>query len=43
MAEELVNHPQHYGGDAVNEVIKVLEVWLTPEEFIGVLGNFMKA
>jgi hypothetical protein len=30
-----VDHPQHYGGDTVYEVIKVLEAWLTPEEFIG--------
>jgi hypothetical protein len=35
---ETVNHPAHYGG-AENpfEVIKVLEAWLTREEFIGAL------
>lgn len=27
MNDELVNHPQHYGGDSVYEVIKVLEAW----------------
>lgn len=38
MAEENVNHPAHYGGeDNPYEVIKVLENWLTPEEFIGAL------
>lgn len=24
---EMVNHPQHYGGDTTYEVIKVLEAW----------------
>ena len=24
---EAVNHPQHYGGDTVYEVIKVIEAW----------------
>ena len=35
---EAVNHPSHYGGaDNPYEVIKVLENWLTREEFIGAL------
>lgn len=35
---ETVNHPGHYGGaDNPFEVIKVLEAWLTREEFIGAL------
>lgn len=38
MAKEAVNHPAHYGGaDNPYEVIKVLEHWLTPEEFVGAL------
>jgi hypothetical protein len=39
-----VDHPAHYGG-AENpfEVIKVLEAWLTPQEFHGFLrGNVLK-
>ena len=32
---EAVNHPSHYGGDTVHEHIKVMESWLTPEQFIG--------
>ena len=33
-----VNHPSHYGGkDNPYEVIKVMESWLTPEEFIGAM------
>lgn len=41
--QETVNHPQHYGGDTVYEVIKVLEDWLTPEQFDGFLiGNSIK-
>lgn len=40
---EAVNHPPHYGGDTVYETIKVLEAWLTPEQFIGFLrGNAIK-
>lgn len=40
---EMVNHPAHYGGDSVYETIKVLEAWLTPEQFIGFLrGNAIK-
>lgn len=34
---EQIHHPQHYGGDGPYEVIKVLEQWLTAEEFIGAL------
>lgn len=35
---EEVNHPLHYGGaDNPDEVIKVMEAWLTPEEYIGAL------
>lgn len=42
MAEQ-VNHPGHYGGDTTYETIKVLEAWLTPEEYIGFLkGNSIK-
>lgn len=39
-----VNHPVHYGGaDNVYETIKVLESWLTPEQFQGFcLGNTLK-
>ena len=41
---ETVNHPQHYGGeDNPHEVIKVLEAWLTPDEYRGFLkGNIIK-
>lgn len=28
--KEAVNHPAHYGGDTVYEVIKVLEAWELP-------------
>lgn len=34
---EQVDHPSHYGGDTTYEVIKVMEAWLTPEEYIGAL------
>lgn len=39
-----VHHPQHYGGkDNPYEVIKVLEAWLTEEEFRGFCkGNAIK-
>lgn len=38
-----VNHPDHYGGDTPYEVIKVLEAWLSPEEYRGFLrGNAIK-
>lgn len=32
-----INHPSHYGGDTPYEVIKVMEEWLTREEFIGAM------
>jgi hypothetical protein len=32
---EMVNHPQHYGGDTTYETVKVLEAWQTPEAFRG--------
>ena len=36
--KEAVDHPSHYGGaDNPYEVIKVLENWLTRDEFIGAL------
>lgn len=35
---EHINHPTHYGGaDDPYEVIKVMERWLTPDEFRGAL------
>lgn len=35
---ENIDHPRHYGGaDNPYEVIKVLEAWLTREEFTGAL------
>ena len=40
---ERINHPAHYGGDTQYETIKVLEAWLSPEQFIGFLrGNAIK-
>lgn len=27
MADDLVNHPSHYGGDTIYETIKVIEAW----------------
>lgn len=40
---EAVHHTAHYGGDTTSETIKVLEVWLTPEQFIGFCrGNALK-
>lgn len=41
---EQVAHPDHYGGkNNPYEVIKVLEAWLTREEFVGFLkGNVIK-
>lgn len=42
-SKEEVNHPAHYGGDTTYEVIKVLENWLTTDEFVGFLkGNVIK-
>ena len=42
--QDMVHHPKHYGGaDNPFETIKVLEAWLTPEEFVGFLkGNSIK-
>lgn len=41
--DEKVDHPPHYGGDTPYEVIKVLEAWLTAEEYVGFLkGNVIK-
>lgn len=41
---EAVHHPKHYGGEtAIYETIKVLEAWLSPEQFIGFCrGNAIK-
>lgn len=42
MAEQVV-HPSHYGGDTTYETIKVLEAWMTPEQFAGFCrGNAIK-
>lgn len=38
--KESVNHPQHYGGDTIYEVIKVLEAWGLDFDFD--LGNAVK-
>lgn len=41
--KEEVNHPERYGGDTIYECIKVLEAWLSPEEYKGFLkGNAIK-
>lgn len=41
--KEEVNHPDRYGGDTTYECIKVLEAWLTPEQYKGFLrGNAIK-
>lgn len=38
-----IDHPSHYGGDTTYETIKVLQAWLTPQEFAGFLkGNAVK-
>ncbi len=44
LPKEQVDHPSHYGGvNNVYEVIKVLENWLTHEQFTGFLiGNVIK-
>lgn len=40
---DAVNHPSHYGGNTVYEVIKVLEAKLTHDQFVGFLrGNAIK-
>lgn len=38
--DEMVNHPQHYGGNTVYEVIKVLRAWGLTKSFN--LGNAVK-
>lgn len=38
--KENVNHPEHYGGDNVYEVIKVIEAWGLDKCFY--LGNVVK-
>ena len=38
--KETVNHPDHYGGDTVYEVIKVLEAWGLEEDAL--LWNVVK-
>jgi len=41
--KEMVNHPQHYGGDTTYECIKVLKAWMSPDEYRGFLrGNAIK-
>ena len=41
--KEMVDHPNHYGGDDVYECIKVLRATMTPEEFRGFcIGNARK-
>lgn len=41
--KELVNHPEHYGGDTQYECIKVLKAWLSKDEYEGFLkGNAIK-
>lgn len=44
MTDEKVDGPAHYGGkNAPYEVIKVLQAWLTFDEYIGFLkGNVIK-
>ena len=38
-----INHPSHYGGDTIHEHIKVMESWLTFEQFVGYCrGNATK-
>ena len=27
MSKEMINHPDHYGGDSIYEAIKVIEAW----------------
>ena len=36
--KEMINHPEHYGGDTIYEVIKVIEAW----ELDFHLGNAVK-
>lgn len=37
---EVINHPLHYGGDSIYEVIKVIEAWDLDKSFC--LGNAVK-
>lgn len=37
--KEMINHPEHYGGDTAYECIKVLKAWNTKEEFIAFCKN----
>lgn len=39
MGKEMINHPEHYGGDTAYECIKVLKAWNTKEEFIAFCKN----
>lgn len=40
---DVVNHPEHYGADTPYECIKVLEAWMSKEQFVGFLkGNVIK-
>lgn len=38
--KEMVDHPNHYGGDTKYEVIKVIDAWGWTEHFC--LGNAVK-
>lgn len=39
---ELINHPQHYGGDTVYEVIKVLKAWgLEKDALLWTVGKYL--
>jgi hypothetical protein len=41
--KEMVNHPQHYNGDSPYECIKVLNAWMSEDEYRGFLrGNAIK-
>ena len=40
---ERIEHPEHYGGDTPYECIKVMEHWLSEDEFVGFCqGNALK-
>ena len=39
----VIDHPQRYGGDTPFETIKVLQAWLSEEQYKGfLLGNTIK-
>lgn len=41
--KNVINHPNRYGGDTEYECIKVLENWLSEEQFKGFcIGNTIK-